>query len=46
MDILIWMIPLALLMGGLWLWGFIWALRKDQFSDPEGDARRILEEDH
>jgi cbb3-type cytochrome oxidase maturation protein len=45
MDILIWMIPLALLMGGLWLGGFIWAMKSGQFDDPEGAAHRILQDD-
>lgn len=45
MDILIWMIPLALVMGGLWLWGFLWALKNGQFDDPEGAASRILQDD-
>ena len=45
MDILVWMIPMALLMGGVWLAGFMWALKSGQFDDPEGAASRILEED-
>lgn len=42
MDILIYLIPIALVMGGLWLWGFMWALKSGQFDDPEGAANRIL----
>ncbi|HEX2753599.1 MAG TPA: cbb3-type cytochrome oxidase assembly protein CcoS [Alphaproteobacteria bacterium] len=45
MDILIYMIPLALLMGGLWLGIFMWALKSGQFEDPEGAANRIFQED-
>ena len=45
MDILTWLIPMALVMGGLWLVGFMWALKNGQFDDPEGAANRILEED-
>lgn len=45
MDILVWMIPLALVMGGLWLGGFVWAMRAGQFDDPEGAANRILQDD-
>lgn len=45
MDILVWMIPLALLMGGLWLGGFVWAMKSGQFDDPEGAANRILDDD-
>lgn len=44
MDILLYLIPGALLMGGLWLAGFMWALKNGQFDDPEGNASRILEE--
>lgn len=32
-------------MGGVWLAGFMWALKSGQFDDPEGAASRILEED-
>lgn len=45
MNILAWMIPMALLMGGLWLGGFLWALKSGQFDDPEGAASRILQDD-
>ncbi len=36
------LIPLSLGMGLLGLAAFFWALRHDQFADPEGDARRVL----
>lgn len=42
MDILLYLIPMALVMGGLWLVGFMWALKTGQFDDPEGAANRIL----
>lgn len=45
MDILLYLIPMALVMGGLWLVGFMWALRTGQFDDPEGAANRILFQD-
>jgi len=45
MDVLVWLIPVALLMGGAWLVVFMWALRSGQFDDPEGAASRILEDD-
>lgn len=45
MDILIYLIPAALLMGVLWLWGFMWALKSGQMDDPEGAASRILQDD-
>ena len=45
MDVLIYLIPIALTLGVLWLWGFMWALKSKQFDDPEGAANRILFED-
>ena len=45
MSSLMYLIPIALVMGGLWLAGFMWALKSGQFSDPEGDAQRILRDD-
>ena len=45
MDILIWLIPLALLLGALGLWAFIWAMRSGQYDDLDGAASRILFED-
>jgi len=45
MDILVWMIPLALFLGGLGLLGFLWALRSGQYEDLDGAAARILFDD-
>lgn len=42
MDILIYLIPIALGLGGLGLIAFLWALRSGQFTDLEGDGARIL----
>lgn len=36
------LIPLSIGMGLAGLAAFLWALRHGQFSDPEGDACRIL----
>lgn len=46
MDILLLLIPVALILGGLWLAGFMWALKDGQFDDPEGAASRILSDDN
>lgn len=43
MTHLLFLIPLSIGMGLIGLAAFIWALRNDQFEDPEGDAWRILE---
>ena len=42
MSVLVFLIPVALGLGGLGLAAFIWSVRSDQYSDMEGDARRIL----
>ena len=46
MDVLVILIPVALFLGGLGLAAFYWTLRKGQYDDPEGDARRILNPDY
>jgi len=45
MSVLVYLIPIALLLGGLGLAGFLWATRSGQFDDPEGAAERILLDD-
>lgn len=45
MDILTYLIPASLLLGGIGLAAFFWALRSRQFDDPQGDANRILTPD-
>lgn len=45
MDILTWLIPVSLILGGIGLAAFFWALRSKQFDDPQGDAARILKPD-
>ncbi len=45
MDILIYLIPIALTLGLLWLAGFMWAMKSGQFEDVEGNAERILRND-
>ena len=39
------LIPIALLLGGLGVGAFFWALRARQFDDPKGAAQRILLDD-
>lgn len=43
MNILILMIPMALILGFGFLWAFLWAVDKDQFEDTETPAYRILD---
>ena len=45
MDIVLVLVPLALLMGLIGLMAFIWSLKNGQMDDPEGDASRILADD-
>jgi len=41
-NVLIYLIPASLFLGGLGLVAFIWTLRSHQYDDPEGDAQRFL----
>ncbi|MFO8044860.1 MAG: cbb3-type cytochrome oxidase assembly protein CcoS [Halomonas sp.] len=42
MSILYLLIPLSLILLGLAVWAFFWAVKNDQFEDLEGPAHRIL----
>ncbi len=42
MNVLTYLIPVSLFLGGLGLLGFVYTLRSSQYDDPEGDSRRIL----
>lgn len=45
MTILLYLIPIALLLGVAGLGAFLWALRSGQFEDLDGAANRILFDD-
>jgi cbb3-type cytochrome oxidase maturation protein len=45
MNVLIYLIPIALFLGGLGLAAFLWALRNGQFDDLDGAAERVLFDD-
>ena len=45
MNILFFLIPIALMLAGLAVWGFLWAARSGQFEDVETPALRILMDD-
>ncbi|EBA13349.1 cbb3-type cytochrome oxidase assembly protein CcoS [Roseobacter sp. CCS2] len=45
MNVLVFLIPVSLILGGIGLAAFLWSLRNDQYEDLEGDAWRILSED-
>ena len=42
MDIIFLLIPLALVLVALVIWGFFWAVRRGQFEDLEGPGHSIL----
>ena len=45
MSMLVYLIPVALFLGGLGLVAFLWSLRSGQYDDLEGAAYRILEDE-
>ena len=45
MSVLIYLIPIALLLGLIGLSAFIWSLKSGQYEDLEGAANRILIDD-
>ena len=42
---LLYLIPVALFMGGIGLAAFIWSLKSGQYDDLDGAAARILDDD-
>ncbi|WP_172300373.1 cbb3-type cytochrome oxidase assembly protein CcoS [Pseudoruegeria sp. HB172150] len=46
MDVLVYLIPISLILGGLGLGAFVWTLKSRQYEDPEGDSRRILSDEY
>jgi cbb3-type cytochrome oxidase maturation protein len=45
MDILLYLIPMALLLGLSGLAAFLWSLKNGQYDDVEGAALRVLTDD-
>jgi cbb3-type cytochrome oxidase maturation protein len=45
MNVLIYLVPMALLLGLTGLFGFMWTLRTNQYDDLDGAALRILPDD-
>ena len=45
MNILLYLIPIALTLGVLGLVAFFWAMRSGQFEDLDGAPYRILHDD-
>ena len=45
MEIIFVLIPIGLLLLGIAIWAFFWAVKNDQFEDLEGPAHSILFDD-
>jgi cbb3-type cytochrome oxidase maturation protein len=45
MSVLLLVIPIALALGTLGLFAFLWALRSGQYDDIEGAEYRVLNDD-
>jgi cbb3-type cytochrome oxidase maturation protein len=45
MEVLVYLVPLALLLGGIGLAGFLWSLKNGQFDDLDGAAWRAIADD-
>lgn len=45
MNVLVFLIPAALALGLIALYGLFWSLKRNQYEDLEGAAYRILQDD-
>ena len=45
MNVLVYLVPLGLALGVVWLVCFLWSLRVGQYDDLEGPAWRILSDE-
>ena len=45
MNVLVFLIPMAIVLGLLALYGLFWSLKRNQYEDMEGAAYRILLDD-
>ncbi|MBB3975124.1 cbb3-type cytochrome oxidase maturation protein [Rhizobium azooxidifex] len=45
MNTLIYLIPIALFLGGLGLAAFLWSIRSGQYDDLDGAAWRVLDDE-
>ncbi len=46
MNVLAYLIPISLMLGGIGLIAFVYTVRSSQYDDPEGDSRRILSDEY
>ncbi|EIM29789.1 cbb3-type cytochrome oxidase assembly protein CcoS [Microvirga lotononidis] len=45
MDVLIYLVPMALMLGLSGLAAFLWSLKNGQYDDVQGAAVRVLSDD-
>jgi cbb3-type cytochrome oxidase maturation protein len=45
MNVLVYLVPLALALGAVGLAAFLWALKNGQFNDLDGAAWRAISDD-
>jgi len=45
MNVLVYLVPMALGLGLLGLFAFLWALRSGQYNDVDGAALRVLSDE-
>lgn len=45
MEVLVFLVPMALGLGGLGLAAFLWSLKSGQYDDLDGAAERVLLDD-
>ena len=45
MNVLVYLIPIALTLGLAGLVAFVWAMKNGQFEDLDGAAHRVLRDD-
>ena len=45
MNVLVYLVPVALALGGLGLAAFLWALKSGQFDDLDGAGWRAISDD-
>ncbi|MFN7169363.1 MAG: cbb3-type cytochrome oxidase assembly protein CcoS [Pannonibacter sp.] len=45
MEVLLYLIPVAVGLGALGLFGFLWSLKSGQYDDLEGAKWRVLADD-
>ena len=45
MEVLVFLVPLALMLGAVGLLGFLWSLKSGQYDDLEGAGWRAIADD-